>query len=210
VAEPWTNDLAALGEHTRRQLRPLSMPQETTKMRFFKAHPALAALVAVALITLVGGAAYAVVREVFVSIDTDKPADQIENDVRSQLEAAGVPASVHAEKSDDGKLKVSIQSTDKSTESALHIAVNGKAAEATNRMVRLKVACDGKPDPGATLAVAEVASGKDMVDVLEDHEMTDDELAAAITKVFAAHGYKAEVAIGPDDGITATVHVPAT
>jgi hypothetical protein len=209
VAEPWTNDLAALGEHTRRQLRPLSMPQETTKMRFFKAHPALAALAAVALLTALGGAAYAVVREVWVSIDADKPADQIEQDVHAQLEAAGVPASVHAEKSDDGKLKVSIQSADITAEQALHIAVNGKDAESTDRMVRLRVACDGKPDPGATLALAEVASGKDMVDVLENHDMSDDELAAAITKVFAAHGYKADVSVGPD-GITATVHVPAT
>ena len=44
-------------------------------MRFFKSHPALAALVAVALLALVGGAAYAVVREVFITIDPDKPAD---------------------------------------------------------------------------------------------------------------------------------------
>ncbi len=209
MAELWTNDLAALGEHTRRQLRPLSMPQETTKMRFFKAHPALAALAAVALITLVGGAAYAVVREVWVSIDTDKPADQIENDVHAQLEAAGVPASVHAEKSDDGKLKLSIQSTDMSAGSDLHISVNGRAAEMHDRMMRLKLACEGEPDPAATQAVAEVASAKDMLNVLENHEINGDELAAAITKVFAAHGYKADVVVG-DDGISATVHVPAT
>ena len=209
MAEPWTNDLAALGEHTRRQLRPLSMPQETTKMRFFKTHPALAALAAVALLIALGGAAYAVVREVWISIDSDKPADQIQKDVEQQLVAAGVPATVKAEKSDDGKLKVSIQSTDITAEQGLHIAVNGKAAETHDRMMRLQLACEGKPDPGATQALAEVASGKDMLDVLENQVMSDAELAAAITKVFAAHGYKADVSVG-DDGITATVHVPAT
>ena len=209
MAERWTNDLAVLGEHTRRQLRPLSLPQETTKMRFFKAHPALAALAAVALLTALGGAAYAVVREVWVSIDADKPADQIEQDVHAQLEAAGVPAAVHAEKSDDGKLKVSIQSNDITAESCLHISVNGSAADTHDRMMRLQLASEGTPDPTRAQAVAEVASGKDMIDVLENHELGDDELAAAITKVFAAHGYKADVTVGPD-GIAATVHVPAT
>jgi len=113
VAEPWSNDFAALDEHTRDQLRSLeatravlSTHTQETKMRFFKTHPALAALVALAVLTLVGGAAYAVVREVFVTIDPDKSGRRDRERRPHQLEAAGVPATVHAEKSDDGKLKV--------------------------------------------------------------------------------------------------------
>ena len=114
MAEPWSNDFQALEAHTRQGLpRLLPPPPQETKMRYFKSHPALAALVMLLLLGLVGGAAYAVVREVFITIDPDKPADQIEKDVHDQLEAAGVPATVHAEKVDDGKLKIRIGSVDK-------------------------------------------------------------------------------------------------
>jgi hypothetical protein len=185
-------------------------------MRFFKTHPALAALVAVLLLTLVGGAAYAVVREVWVSIDPDKPPAEIEKDVTSQLEAAGVPASVHAEKRDDGQLQVAIQSSDPTAGSALHFSVGGKVVDSEQRMLQLKIACEGgtseapcSPDPAQIQAVQAVAVGSDMLAVLEADYDSNDAFAAAITKVFAAHGFTATVTIG-DGGITARVQVKSS
>src|SRR5262249_21782596 len=131
VADPWSSDLSALGDHTRRDLRSLdatraalAASQEKTKMRFFKAHPALSALLALAVLAVAAPLAYAVVREVWVRIDPDKPAPEIERDIQSQLEAAGVPATVHADKTDDGKLRLAIKATshDPNSEADIHVA----------------------------------------------------------------------------------------
>src|SRR5690242_13103099 len=88
VAEPWSSDFAALAERSRHGLRPLaafSEPKET-KMRFFKSHPALAAVVTLLVLGLVSGAAYAVVREAWISIDPDKSAPEIQQDIEDQLQ----------------------------------------------------------------------------------------------------------------------------
>jgi len=107
VAEPWTDDFVALDERSRIQPRSLAATRahflstsETTKMQFFKNRPLLALMIVLALAGVASGAAYAV-HEVFLSVDPDKSAQEIETDVQDQLQAAGVNASVHADKSDD-------------------------------------------------------------------------------------------------------------
>ncbi len=218
MADPWSSDLAALGEHSRRNLRTLDAtraalaqhPQET-KMRFFKSHPALAALIALAVLAVAAPIAYAVVREVWVSIDPDKPAAEIEKDVQGQLEAAGVHGTVHAEKS-DGQLKVSIQHVGSNAGdigSALHIHVAGKEAVGqVQRMVRFEMACELTPEQMQQLT--DVMSGPDMVGVLAKDFASDYDRKTAIAGVLAAHGFKrAEITVDAES-VQVKVTAPPT
>ena len=106
MADPWTDDLAALGTHSRSGLRShaqlrAALPEPEPKMRFFKAHPALAALIVVALLGLFAPVAYAIVDRVFLSVDVSKSETEIEQDLKDQLAAAGHgSATVKATKSD--------------------------------------------------------------------------------------------------------------
>ena len=99
MAEPWTDDLAALGNQTRNGLRSLAITRavcdhhddsrpKMRSMRFFKQHPALATLLVLAILGIATPVAYAIVDHVFLSIDTTKSEADIEADVHSQLEAA--------------------------------------------------------------------------------------------------------------------------
>lgn len=127
--QPWSDDLAALGDESRRGLRSLaatraSVPTET-KMGFHKAHPALAALIALLVIGVTAPLAYAFVRHVLVTVDPDKPTDQIEKDLTDQLHAAGVEANVKATKPDNGELQIRIQTSDEKLGSDLSVNVGG-------------------------------------------------------------------------------------
>jgi hypothetical protein len=208
VADPWSSDFAALGERTRHRLpalSSLSQPQET-KMRFFKTHPALAALTALVVLAALSGAAYAVVRELWVSIDTDKSAPEIERDVGKQLEAAGVTGTVHAEKSDDGKqTTVEIHSMDPNMGSGLHIAVGGRPAETCEHSMRLEVTAE--LDPAAMQALHDAASSPEMIAVLKGDYPSDDDRAAAIEQILADRGFHGvEVHV---DGGAVTVRITA-
>jgi hypothetical protein len=216
VAEPWSNDFNALDEHTRKQLgslettrTALSTRTQETKMRFFKTHPALAAIVALLALSLVGGAAYAVVREVFITIDPDKPADQIEKDVHDQLEAAGVPSTVHADKLDDGKLQIRIGTTDQNVGSDVKINVNGITGGERQLRLQLKVACELTDAQRDELTAA--ASGQGIIELaVYRGEKTDDEIVAAVKKIFADAGFH-DVDVAVTDGqLEITVKAPPT
>jgi hypothetical protein len=131
VAEPWTDDFEALAAHTREQApalaatraRFLSTPEKSS-MRFFKNRPLLAVLLVLALVGAASGAVYAVDR-VFLHVDPDKSAPEIEQDVTQQLQNAGVPTvGVHADKS-DGEVRIEIETTDDNLGSALNVDVDG-------------------------------------------------------------------------------------
>jgi hypothetical protein len=206
VAEPWSNDFAALAQRSRHGLRPLgsfSTHPKETKMRFFKSHPALAALAMLLVLGLVGGAAYAVVREVWVSIDSTKSAPEIENDVNAQLQQQGVPATAHADKTDDGQLTVNIHATDPNAGSEMHFTVNGEPVQAGSLSVRIYA--EGNFDATALQTLDGITSAPDMVAVLDADYPNDAALAAAIVKVFADHGF-AHVDVHPNgDEIDVTV-----
>ena len=200
MAEPWSNDFDALAAQSRRGLRSLdatrahlSTPQET-KMRFFKSHPALAALFVFLALGLVSGAAYAVVHEVWISIDSHESAPQIEQDVRDQLAAQGVAGQVTAEKSGDGKLKVSIMQTgsDGSDVPDLHLEVNGQEADYPKHGLRIETRAD--LDAAQQQRLTDAASSPEMVALLEacgsgSGAGSDGDRAAAIAKVLADHGF---------------------
>jgi hypothetical protein len=118
VAEPWTDDLAALGNHSKTGLRSIAhMRAECTrresrpKMRFFKQHPALAVLLVLVFLGVAAPVAYAIYDRVFVSIDMSQTADEIEADVKDQLAAHGKSGTVTATKTDHS-YEVAIASED--------------------------------------------------------------------------------------------------
>ena len=214
MAEPWTDDFAALETRSRHGLRSLdatraslsNRPQET-QMRFFKSHPALSALLAFLILGAVSGAAYAVVREVWVTVDADQSPDQIEHDVTDQLQQQGVAATVHADKEDNGNLRVLIAQTGSGSadlESGLHVEVkNRPAGEQRRRSMRFELKCtDCGIDPSA---LADTMSGPDMQAVLTGEFANDDDLAAAVKKVLAAHGFANAKITVTDGDILVTV-----
>lgn len=213
---PWSHDFKALEDKTRERLpsveatrTALSTRSPETKMRFFKTHPALAALVALLALSLVGGVAYAVVREVFINIDPDKPADQIEQDVHDQLQAAGVPANVQASKDDDGHLKLRIRTSDPHVGSDVKITVNGMPENAQQKGLRmeLEVACELSDAQKESLEAA--VSNEAIIElVINRGDKTDADLAVDIKKILASSGFTdVDVAIG-EGALKLTVKSP--
>jgi hypothetical protein len=230
VADPWSPDFAALDARARRGLRSLdatraslSTRTQETKMRFFKSHPALAALVAVLALVLVSGAAYAVVREVWVSIDPDKSAAEIERDVHDQLRRQGVQAKVRAEKPGDGRLKVSILSADSTpldvdlrtrfrgqpvdpARRAMRIAVGGTPVEGATRKLRVDAAALDADDAEQ---LRDMFTGDEMRALLERQDLGDEELSAAIEELLVEHGFHDVVVEVDEAGIVlVTIEAP--
>jgi len=216
VDNPWSHDFKALEDKTRERLpslestrTALSTRSTETKMRYFKTHPALAALVALLALSLVGGVAYAVVREVFIHIDPDKPADQIEQDVHDQLQAAGVPANVEASKDDEGHLKLKIRTNDPHVGSDVKITVSGmpEHAEQSGLRLELQVACELSDAQKQALEAA--ASNEAIIElVINRGDKTDADLAAAVKKILADAGFTdVDVAVG-DGTLKLTVKSP--
>ena len=216
MADPWSDDLAALGEHTRHGLRSLaatraslSIPEQETKMRFFKSHPALATLIALAVLGLAAPIAYAVARDVWVSIDPDQPAPQIEQSIHDQLQQQGVNATVHADKT-DGKLRVRIESTDPSAGSDdvhVHIA-GGDPAHGERREVRVEVHC--QLDDAQRTRLQQTLASEDLQSLLEDRpaDESDDELADRLTAALAEHGFAQVHVTVQGDAVTIAIAAP--
>lgn len=188
MAELWRDDLAALGERSQHHLRSpaatraalLATPQET-KMRFFK-NPVLAALIVLAVIALAAPIAYAVVGRVFLSIDADKSAPEIEQDLNRQLQSQGVPATVEAHKSDDGIVHVKIESDQPDLPAKLEVGTPN-ADEA--RAYRVEVVCPGETHCDQ---LHDAATNQDILNVLVNAgSMTDEELAARIQEHLEAY-----------------------
>lgn len=216
MAEPWSRDFDALDARSRHGLRSLdatrtalSQPQET-KMRFFKTHPALAALFVFVALGFVSGAAYAVVHEVWISIDAHESPPQIEQDVQDQLAAQGVTGTVTAEKTSDGKLKIKIMDTGSAEPDVanLHIAVNGTQTDMQNHGLRVNAAIH--LDDAQSKQLVTTASCPEMQAALAREDGSADARADAIAKVFVAHGFQ-DVDVQPTgDGFVVTIKAPPT
>jgi hypothetical protein len=221
VADPWADDFAALGEHTRHRLRSLaatraslSTTTEETKMRFFKTHPALATLIAILALGAFAPIAYAVVHRIIISIDADKPASEIQDDVQKQLEAAGVNADVHVDKSDeDGKrkLEVSVTSNDPNApEIGVHVDGKDESANSRRAELRVEVKCDLTPEQQATLRAALTAEDVGKLAADRPAGTTDAEIAAKIKAMLAAHGLHDVDVTVTGESVTITINAPPT
>jgi hypothetical protein len=207
VADPWSSDFAALGEHSRHGLRSLQATRASLhkepKMRFHKAHPALAALIALVVIGIGAPLAYAFVRDVFVNVDPDKPADQIQQDVTDQLKAAGVEANVKAEKPDDGPLKITIESSDEQLGSDLHVKV-GSQVVAAQQGRRIEIECHDC-DPATQVLASQAVTTEAVITSIDD----DAAVGPAITKALTDKGFTdVKVTVAPD-AITVSVAPPS-
>ena len=227
MAEPWSNDFDALAAQSRAGLRSLdatraalSRPKQETKMHYFKTHPALAALIVFLGLGLVSGAAYAVVHEVWITIDSHESAPQIQQDVQAQLAAQGMNGDVTAEKTDDGRLKVMIRSTGSGGSDLpdLHVQVDGSDQDqaTTNRSVRVQVTCH--LDDAQTTRLTAVTTSQAFQALLvpddgsdaDGSAGSDADRAAAITQLCAAQGFHA-VQVQIDGGaVQVTITAPPT
>lgn len=186
MAEPWTDDLAALGTQSRIGLRSpettraaCDLHERKPKMRFFKAHPALATLLVVAILGLFAPVAYAIVDRVFLSVDVSKSEGEIEKDLQEQLNAAGHGnATVKATKTDH-EYTIAIESDNPALAGNLdlQIAAGGKTYD-----VHLELPDSVTEAQG--MAVGEAASKA----LQREHGETDAEVQKQIVDDLARHG----------------------
>ncbi len=208
MAEPWTDDLAALGEASRSQLRSLAATRaavlsQEPKMRLYKQRPVLSALIALVVLAVAAPIAYAIGSRIFVSIDPNKSAQEIEQDVQSQFQQAGVQATVHADKQ-DGQIEVQIQTADPELAYALAVAVPGGSAASEQTVVRTEVACTLTDAQQAQFMAVLVAVAKEKPDAPQD------QLQAALADGLAQAGFH-DVEIHAEAGtITVKVKAPPT
>ena len=214
MADPWTNDFAALDERSRKQLRSLAAVRahvlsqpENSRMRFFKNRPLLAALVVVGLVGAASGAVYAVDR-VFLSVDPDETAPEIEQDVQHQLDQAGIVGTVHAEKS-DGRLTVAIQSTDDHLGSDLPVMVmrgsNAGAPQQNGVRVQLHTDLSIAQQQQLTEALGEQAFVEQL---MRDDMAGHPDGADAYKTQLASHGFHDVTVEAADHAITISVNAP--
>jgi hypothetical protein len=207
VAEPWTDDLAALGEATRSQLRSIAATRANLrmepKMSLIKRRPLLAAALAVLVLAIAAPVAWAIGVKIF--IDPDQSAAQIQDSVQSQLNAAGMPATAQVDKDGD-KLRVRIESTDPRVGSNLPtIEVKGRPPVQAYQ-VRLEVKTKLTPDQLARLQRAM------NLPAIEDPKTEDDPEAIeeAATDALVAAGFKATDVQVSDNTLTVTINQPPT
>jgi hypothetical protein len=223
VAEPWTNDLAALGERTRDRLRSLEATRtilsihsnQETKMNQLKKHPAFAVLTVLALLMIAAPIAYAVVDRVFLSIDPDQTAPEIERNVQSQLDSVGIPAAVTADKDNAGNIVVRIQTADHRLGSNLEVAVPDGTPD--DRELRIEVAREVEVRLELACALTDAQSQRLETAVTDErftellrgrNTQTDGELATAITQKLAVDGFHAVNVRMEAGAIAVTVNAP--
>jgi hypothetical protein len=193
VADPWTADLAALGEATRLQPRSLAATRahvlstpEKSKMRIIKSRPFLAALIILALAGIASGAVYVAVDRVLVSVDPDKSAPEIEKDIEKQLRAAGITGDVRVEKQDK-RLEVRIESSDQQPPPDFDVRIAGAKGPAQLQR-RTRFATDDSLTESQVAAVTDAGTSYAVMDALLKG-LPDAELAAVYERELAARGF---------------------
>jgi hypothetical protein len=208
VAEPWTDDLAALGETTRSQLRSIAatranLRMENKNMSLIKRRPLWAAAIAALVLAIAAPVAWAIGTKIFVSIDPDQSADQIQHSVQTQLDSAGVPATVEASKDGD-KLKLKILSHDLGAGSNLEISVAGSAAPVEQFAVRLQVKAKLSPAQMEQLQAAMSSPAISNAETSGDADAIEE----AVTDTLVTAGFKAADVQVTDSTLSVTIAQP--
>jgi hypothetical protein len=205
VAEPWTDDLAALGEATRSQLRSIAATRANLrmepKMSLIKRRPLLAAALAVLVLAIAAPVAWAIGTKIF--IDPDQSAEQIQGSVQSQLDAAGLPATAQVDKAGD-KLRVRIESTDPRVGSNLPMIEVKGGPPVQAYQVRLEVKTKLTPDQLDRLQRA--INVPAIEDPKDEHD--PDAIEAAVTDALVAAGFKATDVQVSETTLTVTITQP--
>lgn len=167
-------------------------------MRMFKNRPLLATLLVLGLVGAASGAAYAVDR-IFLHVDPDKSAPEIERDVKSQLEQAGVPAEVTADKT-DGQVKITIASTDMNLPDKLRemgaIVIGDGSGEMTGDQTPHRIAIEPHTlDADTKDRVTKAVTSQPVIDALVRHG----DAIAAIRGQLVLAGVHADVEAAGND-----------
>lgn len=222
MADPWTDDLAALGEDTRAQLGSLAHTRARLRMEppmknVFKRRPLFAIAVTALVLAVAAPVAWAIGTKIFVTFDPDKSAPEIEQDITNQLQSAGVTATVHADKS-DGRLSVQIRGSGEALDHAnLEVVPAGSAGvviekegsagskQVVSRQIRLEVETAQPLEDAALAKLQAVLGTKEVTDALEGDDL--DHLEEVVTDALANAGFHA-VTVEATPGAL-TVHVTA-
>ena len=174
-------------------------------MSFFKNRPVLATVIVTLCIATFSSLAYAVVSRVWLSVDTSKSAPEMEQDMRDQLDQAGVKADVFVDKSDD-RLKIGVRSTDPNAPE-IGVRVNGHDESAGSRRVELRVEVRVELSADQQHALQAALEAKAVRDLVEDRpaDITDDELAHRIAAALADLGFKDVDVVVTNGSITIAV-----
>jgi nitrogen regulatory protein PII len=206
---PWTDDFAALGERSASQLRSIAAMHAALrpepKMSIFKRRPLFATVVALAVLALAAPIAYAIGTRVFISIDPDQTAPEIEQNVQQQLDNAGVPATVTADKFGDGNVRVQIKASP-AVGSNLDVELGNLGSNAEQSQVRLEVMAQ-LSDPQFDQLQTVIAS--DAVTNAVDNDAPAD-AEKAVTDALAAAGFHAVTVHVVDGSLTVRVTAPPT
>jgi hypothetical protein len=198
--QPWIEDFAALQaqtssvpslERTHQFVLASAKPTpDTRKERIMNAvnrRPLIAVAIAVVALAVLAPVAYAVVNNVFLSIDLDQSEQEIENDVEEQLESAGIAAGVSAERSDD-QLMLQIHTDDEQLQAQLMgdltVSVRGKPVGG-----QIQISID---DLGAlTGELTEVTISDEFMALIKSRPagQSDANLASELDALFAARGF---------------------
>ena len=204
MADQFVQDLAALDERSRTHLRSLaatrahvlSAPPET-KMRFIKNRPLLALLLLLAFVGAASGAAYAV-DKIWLSVDPEKSAPEIEQDVKSQLDQAGVAADVHVDKT-DGRIEMRIMTTDPDLPQKLGYQGSNGGIAIGSEQRRIGVDDRANLGPAQSMQLANVLASSEVITALQGGDAI-----AVMQRALANAGFTdVEVtAVGPDYVVT--------
>jgi hypothetical protein len=226
MSDPWASDFRALREHTRRGAPSVERtrefvlasaktpePEKEKNMSFIKRRPALAIAIALALIAVLTPVAYAVVNKVFLSIDPDQSEEQIEQDVKRQLDEAGVATTGVTAEKDGDKLRIGIQSDDPAAELPeldVNVRGGGKPGETLGQnRVQIEAHCELSPEQMEALTQV-VSSDEFLAAVVDRHDRTDAEVAAALREVLRRHGFDHTDVSVSGQGVAVTVNAPPT
>lgn len=174
-------------------------------MRLFTRRPVLAALLLLGLAGVASGAVYAVDR-VFLEVDPEKPPEELERDVKAQLESAGVKADVTAHKRSDDGLELRVTSDDKSLPDRLEFVTPSRDAD-IDKSLQLDVNATCQLTDAEQAKLAAAASSPGMVQVLVgNHDRA--KTIELIKREFATSGFRDVDVKVTDEAINITVKSP--
>ncbi|HUS66388.1 MAG TPA: hypothetical protein VMZ28_17670 [Kofleriaceae bacterium] len=177
-------------------------------MTLWRRRPALAVAIAIAVVAFLTPVAYAVVNKVFLSVDPDQTEQEIEEDVKRQLDEAGMPASsVHAEKSGD-RLEIGIEAEgDHADIPDFDVEVRGGAEGKTESRERVDLGVTCELSQVQMRALVDLVSSDEFLSPLKA-ETSDGDTIAALREVLRRHGFTAAEVKVTDGKVSITITAP--
>jgi len=153
----------------------------------------------------VTGSVYAFARDVVIKVDVaDKSAAQIESEIRSQLENAGIPDArvsvMHGDKQEKVTMELPLRTAgsagSNNTPANVKIALTKNGEDLAGKGHRVLMRMEKAPDGGRTLHLTVGNEGQEQTfDIEHTEAMNDAQLEAAITDKFRAAGLPGSISV---------------